>query len=98
MMRSLIDYKRGIILGFIFGSIIAPAIAVFGLISPFIENMRPVLVGPMDFIASFIPNTQIGPDTYYAPMYKWILVHGFNGIIYAIAGGLLQNILRRRKT
>ena len=90
----LIDNKTGLIIGFIFGAFIAPFLAVFGLVSSFFEVLRPLLIGPMDFIGNLIPNTQTAPNTYYAPAYKWILTLGFNGIFYAILGGIIQSIMR----
>ena len=94
----LIDNKKGLILGFIFGAFIAPFLAVFGLVSSFLEVLRPLLIGPMDFIGNLIPNVQTAPNTYYAPAYKWILTLGFNGICYAILGGIIQSIMRLIKT
>jgi len=96
--KWLIDNKIGLIIGFIFGAFIAPFLAVFGLVSPFFEALRPLLIGPFDFVASFIPDIQTAPNTYYTPAYKWILVLGFNGICYTIFGGFIQNIVRLIKT
>ena len=94
----LIDYKIGLITGFVFGAFIAPFLAIFGLLSSFFEILRPLLIGPMDFIGNLIPNVQIVPNTYYVPAYKWILTLGFNGICYAVLGGIVQNIARLIKT
>jgi len=57
-----------------------------------------LLIGPFDFVASFIPDIQTAPNTFYVPVYKWILTLGFNGIFYAIVGGTIQNIIRLIKT
>ena len=94
----LIDYKIGLIVGFIFGAFIAPFLAVFGLVSSLFEILRPLLIGPMDLIGNLIPNVQTAPNAYYAPAYKWILILGFNGICYAILGGIIQSIMRLIKT
>ena len=93
-----IDNKKGLIIGFIFGSFIAPFLAIFGLVSSFFEALRPLLIGPMDIIGNLIPNVQTAPNTFYVPAYKWILTLGFNGICYAILGGLIQNIIKSIKT
>ncbi len=87
----LLNNRIGLIIGFIFGTFIAPFLACIGLVSPLFESLRPLLIGPMDFIGNFIPNVQTGPHTYYAPFYKWILTLGFNGICYAILGGIIHS-------
>ena len=94
----LIDNKRGLIIGFIFGALIAPFLASFGLVISFFEVLRPLLIGPMDVIGKLIPNVQTAPNTFYVPAYKWILTLGFNGICYAIFGGIIQSIVRLIKT
>ncbi len=96
-MKWFIDNKKGLIIGFIFGAFIAPFLAVFGLMISFFEMIRPLLIGPLDFVASFIPDIQIGPHAYTTPIYKWILVLGANGICYAIFGGIVQYIIRLQK-
>lgn len=92
-----IDNKIGLIIGFIFGAFIAPFLAVFGLISSFFEALRPLFIGPMDLIGNLIPNVQTGPNSYYVPVYKWILTLGFNGIVYAFIGGIVQSVVRLGK-
>ena len=94
----LIDNKLGLIIGFIFGAFIAPLLAILGLASSFFEALRPLLIGPMDIIGKLIPDVQTAPNTFYVPAYKWILTLGFNGICYAILGGLIQNTARLIKT
>ena len=96
--KWIIDNKLGLIVGFIFGAVIAPFLAVFGLVISLFEVLRPLLIGPMDLIGNLIPNVQTAPNTFYVPAYKWILTLGFNGICYAILGGLIQNIIRLIKT
>lgn len=96
--KWIIDNKLGLIAGFIFGALIAPFLAIFGLVIHFFEVLRPLLIGPMDIIGNLIPNVQTAPNTFYAPTYKWILTLGFNGICYAIVGGIIQNITRLIKT
>lgn len=92
MKQLLRNNKKGLLLGFVFGAIVAPFLATLGLVVPLMELLRPVFVGPMDLIGSLIPNVQIGPDTYYAPWYKWVLTLGFNGICYAIVGAWIQKL------
>ena len=94
----LTENKLGLIVGFIFGAFIAPFLAVFGLVISFFEVLRPLLIGPMDIIGTLISDVQTVPNTFYAPAYKWILILGFNGICYAIVGGIIQNIIRLIKT
>ena len=94
----LIDNKKGLIIGFIFGAFIAPFLAVFGLVISFFEVLRPLLIGPMDILGNLIPNIQTAPNTFYAPAYKWILTLGFNGIFYALVGGIIQSISRLIRT
>ena len=96
--KWIIGNKLGLIVGFIFGAFIAPFLAVFGLVISLFEVLRPLLIGPMDIIGNLIPNVQTAPNTFYVPAYKWILTLGFNGICYAILGGLIQNITRLIKT
>ena len=98
LKRWLIDNKIGLIVGFIFGAFIAPFLAVFGLVISFFEVLRPLLIGPMDILGNLIPNIQTAPNTFYAPAYKWILTLGFNGVCYAIIGGIIQNIIKSIKT
>ena len=95
--KWFIENRRGLIIGFIFGAFIAPFLASFGLVISFFETLRPLLIGPMDFIGNLIPNIQTAPNTYYAPAYKWILTLGFNGICYGIIGGIIQSIIRLQK-
>ncbi len=96
-MKWIINHKTGLILGFIFGAVVAPFLAVFGLVISFFEMLRPLLVGPMDFVGSFIPNIQTAPNTFYVPVYKWILTLGSNGICYALIGGIIQSIIQSLK-
>ena len=93
-MKWFTNNKKGLILGFIFGAIITPFLTVLGLVIPFFGILRPLLIGPMDFIAGLIPNIQTAHDSFYAPAYKWILALGFNGICFAVLGGIIQNIKR----
>ena len=86
----LLNNKIGLIIGFIFGAFIAPFLAVLGLGSSLFAALRPLLIGPMDFIGNFISNVQTGPHSYYAPIYKWILTLGFNGICYAVLAGIVH--------
>ena len=96
-MKWIINYKTGLIIGFIFGAVIAPFLAVFGLLISFFEMLRPLLIGPMDFVGNFIPNIQTAPNTFYIPVYKWILTLGANGICYALIGGIIQSIIQSLK-
>lgn len=92
-----INNKKGLIIGFIFG-LIAPFLAALGLTVSFFEIIRPLLIGPMDFINNLIPSVQISSNIYYVPTYKWILTFGFNSICYSLIGGVIQTIIRLRKT
>ncbi len=83
-------YKKGILLGLLFGAIVGPLLMTLGIISHFFELLRPLLTGPMDWIRQFIPDRQIAPNTFEVPAYKWIIVLGFNGLCYALLGGLIQ--------
>lgn len=96
-MNWLKNHKKGLILGFIFGAIIAPFLATLGLAIIFFEYLRPILIGPMDFVGGLIPNVQTGPNAYYAPAYKWILTFGANGIFYALIGGIIQYLFQSRR-
>ena len=91
------ENRKGLIIGFIFGALIAQILATLGLILPLFEIIRPLLIGPMDLIGNLIPNIQTAPDTFYAPWYKWVLELGFNGICYALIGGLIQRLINSRK-
>jgi len=97
MKHWLPDNKKGLIIGFILGAFVAPFLAILGLQSLFFEWLRPLLVGPMDMIGRLIPNIQTEQNAYYVPSYKWIITLGFNGICYAILGGIIQNIIRSMK-
>lgn len=90
----LLNNKIGLIIGFIFGTFIAPFLACHSLVSaPFGTLQRSLLIGPLDFIANFIPNVQ----TYDVPFYKWILTFGFNGMCYAILGGIIHSKIAKNK-
>jgi hypothetical protein len=86
--------RFGLILGSVIGMIVAPFLAVLGLSIGFFQAVRPILVGPMDLMGSILPNIQTLPNSYYVPAYKWILTLGFNGICYAVLGGIIQNVVR----
>ena len=86
--------RRGLILGGVVGAIVAPCLAVLGLAIAFFEVVRPFLIGPMDLLGSLIPNVQTAPNRYDIPVYKWMLTLGFNGICYALLGGMIQSVLR----
>ena len=86
--------NKGLILGFIFGALVAPFIASFGLVIYFIEILGPVLLGPMRLLVKLIPSIWQYPYS----VYEWILALGFNGICYALLGGIIQSIIRLIKT
>lgn len=90
-------YKKGLIIGFILGALVFPALATLGLITHFFEYIRPLLIGPMDLISGLIPNRQLGPNSFEAPAYKWIVTLGFNGICYALLGALIQAGMKAAK-
>jgi len=83
-VQRLLSMKRGLILGFIIGVIVAPLLSTLGLMSPFFESLRPILIGPMLFVGRLIPDIQVAPNTFEVPVYKWFLALGFNGLCYAI--------------
>ena len=96
--KWLLINKKGLILGFIFGAFIAFPLSTLGLVSGLFESLRPLLIGPMDLIGLVInPTVQTGPNTFYIPIYNWILILGFNGICYAILGGLIHSTINRKK-
>jgi len=95
LKRWLLKYKRGLILGFVLGAFVFPALSTYGLISSFFESLRFLLIGPFDLIAGFIPDVQISAGTFYVPVYKWFLTLGFNGLCYAFVGALIQ-FLRKK--
>jgi len=88
--------KKGLIIGFLIGAFVTPFLATLGLISIFFETIRPILIGPFDLVASQIPDVQIAPNTYAVPAHKWILGLGFNGICYALVGGIIQSLTRKQ--
>ena len=94
--KWLLKYQKSFIIGFVLGAFVFPALSTLGLVSSFFESLRFLLIGPFDFVAGFIPNIQISADTFYVPVYKWILTLGFNGLCYAFVGGLIQ-FLRKKK-
>ncbi len=94
VLTWFIANRRGLILGSVVGVIVAPFLAMLGLAIAFFEAVRPLLIGPMDLMGSIIPNVQTSPNSYYVPAYKWILTLGFNGICYAIWGGIIQSVVR----
>lgn len=96
MFSFFLKYKKGLIIGFVLGALIFPALSTYGLISSFFEMLRPLLIGPFDFIAGFIPDVQISADTYSIPIYKWVLTLGFNGLCYAFVGALVQFLFRKK--
>ena len=95
MKKWLMKYKKGLIIGFLVGALVFPALATLGLISSFFEMLRPLLIGPFDLIAGFIPDVQVAPDTFSVPIYKWVLCLGFNGVCYAFVGALVQFLWKR---
>jgi uncharacterized membrane protein len=91
-------YRKGVIIGFLFGAVVAPALATLGLVSTFFEATRPVLIGPFDLLGSIIPNVQVSEDTYYVPFYKWVITLLFNGIVYSIIGGFIHKIILQTRS
>jgi len=94
IIQWVIDNKKGLIWGFVFGAFIAPIVAAFGILSSFFEMLRPVLIGPMDIIGNLIPLIKTGKDTYQMPVYYWIIAPGFNGFCYTVFGGIIQSFMR----
>lgn len=91
----LLANKTGLILGFIFGAFVAPFLSTLGLVVAFFESLKPLLIGPMRFVGSLIPDDQMGPYAIQVPIYKWILTLGFNGICYAILSVIIFSVVRR---
>lgn len=82
-MQWLINNKKGLIIGFIFG-IVAPYLAiVLAFFIPGGELLRPLLIGPMDMI-----------NVYSIPQ---IISFVFNGVCYALLGGFIQSYRRLKK-
>ncbi len=96
MFSFFLRFKKGLIIGFLLGAFVFPALSTLGLVSSFFESLRPLLIGPFDLIAGFIPDVQISADTFYVPIYKWILCLGFNGLCYAFLGALIQFFLKKK--
>lgn len=96
LKKWFLKYKKGLIIGFFLGAFVFPFLAVLGLISSFFEMLRPLLIGPLDFVKVFIPDVQIGPNSFYVPVYKWVLTLGFNGVCYAFVGALIQFLFRKK--
>ena len=94
VVQWLLTNKTGLILGFIFGAFVAPFLSTLGLVIAFFESLKPLLIGPMRFVGSLIPDVQIGPDAFQVPIYKWILALGFNGICYAILSVIIFSVVR----
>ena len=96
-MNWIKEHKKGLIIGFLIGAFVTPLIAILGLAWLPAEILRPILIGPMDLISGLIPDTQTAPNTYYVPWYKWVVTLGFNGLCYAIVGGLIQMAIKSKK-
>ena len=90
-MGWFVKNKKGLMWGFIVGVAIAPAISVFGLVSYFIEFLRPILIGPMDYV-----NYQLFPNS--DNEWPFLLSFIFNGICYSIFFGFIQSIVKYIKT
>ena len=95
-MNFFLKCKKGLIIGFVLGAFVFPALSTLGLISSFFESLRFLLIGPFDLVANFIPDVQTAPDTFYVPVYKWVLCLGFNGLCYAFVGALVQCLLKKK--
>ncbi len=96
LKQRFLRFKKGLIIGFVLGVFVFPALSTLGLVSSFFESLRPLLIGPFDLIAGFIPDVQISADTFYVPIYKWVLCLGFNGLCYAFLGALIQFFLKKK--
>ena len=94
--KWLLKYQKSFIIGFVLGAFVFPALSTLGLVSSFFEMFRPLLIGPFDLIAGFIPDVQVSADTFYVPVYKWILCLGFNGVCYAFVGALIQFLFKKK--
>ncbi len=100
-MESILKHKKAFIWGFIFGAIIAPALSLLGMISPFVEHIRPMLIGSMDIVSRYFPDGLTGPFSFAASTLKWILMLSVNGFIYSLIIGFIYMViylLRRIKS
>lgn len=98
VVQWLAANKTALVVGFIFGAFVAPLLSSLGLGSSFFESLKPLLIGPMRFVGSFIPDVQVGPNAYSVPIHKWILTLGFNGICYAITCAVIFSVVRGMKS
>jgi len=95
IIQWLVNNKKGLIWGFIFGMFIAPILAALGILSSFFEMLRPVLIGPMDLISSLIPaKTMAATNFLEGFVVDLILPLGFNGLCYVLIGGIIQSFMR----
>jgi hypothetical protein len=97
IIQRLLSDKKVLIFGFFFGVVIAPLLAALGMMSAYLEFLKPLFTGPMLLMGSFIPDIQTEPNTFEVPIYKWILSLGFNGICFALVGVLILSAIRKIK-
>jgi hypothetical protein len=97
MIQQSQSNKKCLILGFLFGVLVAPILAALGMMSPYLEFFKPLFIGPMLLIGSFIPDISTGPNTFEVPMYKWFVSLCFNGIFYAVVGVLIVSVIRKMR-
>ncbi len=83
MLIRLSKTHRIFIYGFLFGAFIAPFLSTLSLLFSFFEKIRFILIGPIDITNSIIPNIQTN-NTYYIPIYKWIISLGLNGLYWSL--------------
>jgi|GEM_PF-5885051 len=88
-MKFVHTYKKGLIGGFLFGTIGILLVAMFSMLSPLIETVAMPLLWPGRFMAAYV--TESGQS-----MSSWMVavLYIFTGIFYAIIGMILQMILR----
>lgn len=83
-------YKRGIIYGFLFGTLGVFLLALISLISPIAEMIATPFLWPGRFLASIMTG-----DT--ASTWMVLLLYLMTGIMYALIGIIVQMIVRALK-
>jgi hypothetical protein len=82
--------NRALIYGFLFGAVMLPVISVIGLIIPYLEYVKPLLI--VGKITSDPLITQISANTYEMPLLGWVVYLGVNGILYAAIFALVRKV------
>lgn len=88
-MRLLHTYKKGLIGGFLFGTIGVLLIAMFSMMSPLIETVATPFLWPGRFMAAYAAGSGQSLSSWMVAM-----LYIFTGAFYAIVGIVVQMILR----